>query len=61
MLKKQTVHLRVTEEMRTELDLAAKRQNRTVSNLVNTVLSEWLESDKNQLVRMYNGKPVKIK
>ena len=59
MLKKQTVHLRISEDMKAELALAAKRQNRTVSNLVHTVLTEWLLSDDNKVIRTYTGKPIK--
>ena len=46
MEKTEYVTLRVTPEMKQRFDLAAKSENRTLSNFVENVLLLYLESDK---------------
>ena len=45
-MKKEAVHVRVSAELKKELEAAAAKEKRTVSNLVIKILEEWGEKQK---------------
>ncbi len=42
------LNVRMTDEMRSELAAVAAEENRTISNLIVTVLDQWLKERKKQ-------------
>ena len=41
-----TITFRTTEEIKKQLDYIAQEENRTLSNLVETIILKWLEEKK---------------
>ena len=45
-MKTETLHMRISQELKDRLVVAAKEEKRTVSNFVMMVLEVWMEKEK---------------
>ena len=45
-MKTETLHMRISQELKDRLAVAAKEEKRTVSNFVLMVLEVWMEKEK---------------